>query len=58
LRSNDNAPKYNTDNLNCNVSFIFEKDASKRIYTTLLVRENATSIPLNIKHLIDSSFYE
>ena len=58
LRSNDNAPKYNTDNLNCNVSFIFEKDASKRIYTTLLFREYATSIPLNIKHLIDSSFYE
>ena len=36
----------------------FEKDASKRIYTTLLVKEYGTSIPLNIKHLIDSSFYE
>lgn len=39
------------------VDFIFSKDASIKIYDTLLVEDTNKTIPKSIQHLIDNEFY-
>lgn len=39
------------------VDFIFEKDASKAEYDTMLVKDKRKCIPKSIKHLISKGFY-